>query len=262
MNQPLSSFRWSLCAVLLLLVTGLDGCSKKDAWPAPDKYFSDYVGTLTPKQRTLLNNACTGFEISTSIQFLVVYDKALPPKASLQEYCHRVAASWKIGQKAKDNGVVLFVFAESKEAYIDVGRGLQSVLTPAACEGIVNDKIHPKLETGDDYEALYAGIEAVMEATEKTSKGDGRAYYQERINHGGDGPTTGNVFLDGIIALGLAFLLGAAYFLLAPLLNLLASVFSVLNLFTGGVTLLGGGGKFSSGGGSSFGGGGGASGSW
>lgn len=208
-------------------------------------------------------------EKQSSNQVLVVVADHVPEGyASLEEYTNRTAQAWRVGDKSRDNGAVLFVFIGDRKMRMEVGYGLEGALPDALASRIINDEITPRFRNGQVGEGLLAGVEAMALAT----KGE----YKPKES---SGRSTGDTGL--IILLVLLFLFVGVVW---PIINELRGIrggrtyssrgstrnrggwSSGGGLFGGGGWPSGGGGGFSSGGGFSGGGGsfggGGASGSW
>jgi uncharacterized protein len=86
----------------------------------------------------------------------------------LEDYSHRVATSWKLGQKGSDNGVLLVIVAGERRIRIEVGYGLEGKLTDAASARIIRNVIVPHFRSNDFAGGISAGLKAVMGTIEGT----------------------------------------------------------------------------------------------
>jgi uncharacterized protein len=75
---------------------------------------------------------------------------------SLEDYSIRLAERWRIGAKGLDNGVILLVFVQDRQVRLEVGYGLESVITDAVAGQIIRDIIAPQFRNG----RYAAGLEA------------------------------------------------------------------------------------------------------
>jgi uncharacterized protein len=141
--------------------------------PAPTKYFNDYAGAVSPATAAQLNQKLEDFERQTSSQILVAVYPKMQSDSSIEDYTVRVAQSWKVGQKAKDNGAVLFVFIQDRKMYIQVGYGLEGALPDALAKRIIENEIKPRFRNGDFNGGLIAGVNAMLAATRGEYKGTG-----------------------------------------------------------------------------------------
>ncbi len=80
----------------------------------------------------------------------------------LEDFTVNAAHTWKIGRKGKDDGVVLFLFMKDHKVRIEVGYGLEPVLTDAQSFRIINETIRPKMRAGDPDGAVQDGIDQIL----------------------------------------------------------------------------------------------------
>jgi len=142
--------------------------------PAPTHYFNDYAGVVPATTAVQLNAKLEDFERTTSCQVVVAVFPKMQSDSALEDYTHRIATAWKIGQKSKNNGVVLFVFIQDHRLRIEVGYGLEGALPDALAKRIIEDEIKPDFKRGDYPAGLTAGVEAILKATQGEYKGAGR----------------------------------------------------------------------------------------
>jgi len=227
--------------------------------PAPAAYFNDYAHVVSTGTASQLNQTLENFERQSSDQILVAIFPKMQSDSSIEDYTVRVARSWQAGQKAKNNGAVLFVFVQDHKMFLQVGYGLEGVLPDALCKRIIDEQITPRFKAGDFDGGLTAGVQSVIAATKGEYKGTGATVSDSRTPHGSSSPFLGFGFIVLLLII-IFFARGSGMFF--PLL-LLSSSGSSRGWGGGGFSS--GGGGFSgggfSGGGGSFGGGG-AGGSW
>jgi len=224
--------------------------------PAPSQYINDYAHVVSPAVAAGLNQTLEQFERDTSSQILVAVFPKMESDSSIEDYTVRVAQAWKMGQKGKDNGAVLFVFVQDRKLFLQVGYGLEGALPDALAKQIIENEIKPRLKNGDYDGGLSAGVAAILAATKGEYKGTGGT----AAGSGAQQKGSGSVLKSLVI--GLFVLL-----IFASIFRRRRSAFLAgWILGSGGFSNGGGGGGFSggdgfSGGGGSFGGGG-AGGSW
>jgi len=146
--------------------------------PAPPRYFNDYANATRPPTRDQLNRTLEQFEKDTSSQIIVAVFPKMQSDSSIEDYTQRVAESWRVGQKAKNNGAVLFVFINDRKMFIQVGYGLEGPIPDAIAKRIVADEITPRFRSGDFDAGLSAGVNALMSAARGEYKGTGRTAAQ------------------------------------------------------------------------------------
>jgi uncharacterized protein len=84
---------------------------------------------------------------------------------AIEEFSIRVAEVWKLGDPARDDGVLLLVAMADRRIRIDAGHGLEGDLTDVATSRIIRDVIAPEFKRGDPEAGIVAGLSAVMAAT-------------------------------------------------------------------------------------------------
>ena len=247
-----------LCAILVLLF-GFRLFAAEVIPPAPAAYFNDYAHVVSTGTASQLNQTLENFERQSSDQILVAIFPKMQSDSSIEDYTVRVARSWQAGQKAKNNGAVLFVFVQDHKMFLQVGYGLEGVLPDALCKRIIVEQITPRFKAGDFDGGLTAGVQSILAATKGEYKGTGATVSDSRTPHGSSSPFLGFRFIVLLLII-IFFARGSGMFF--PWL-LLSSSGSSRGWGGGGFSS--GGGGFSgggfSGGGGSFGGGG-AGGSW
>jgi uncharacterized protein len=82
-------------------------------------------------------------------------------KQSLENYSIDLAREWGVGQKGKDNGVLLLIAVKDRKIRIEVGRGLEGNLTDLQSGRIINDVLLPRLRAGDYGGAVAEGTQAI-----------------------------------------------------------------------------------------------------
>ena len=256
--------------------------------PALTGRVVDQAGILSPAVKAELETALAAHENNTTNQVVVVTLESLNG-ANIEEYSLELGRRWGIGQKGKDNGVLLVVAPNDKQVRIEVGYGLEGTLTDALSSSIINYYIIPEFKKGDIQNGINIGIqkiialldgdERVKEEIEKQDETPVEAYGivvgmamvfasaifgTAALRIGASATLSG--FISGVVAgtFGIENLLVRGGVLLVLFVLLL---YLMRNMKTGGRGLYGGGssggygGGGFSGGGGSFGGGG-ASGRW
>ncbi len=207
----------------------------------------DEARVLSQSTLDNLEQTLKAFEDSTTNQIAILTIPSLDGEI-LEQYAIRVAhTEWKLGQKDKDNGVLLLVVVNDRKVRIEVGQGLEGVLTDALSSRIIRNEIAPNFRRGDYDAGVLAAADAIMKAIKGEYKADRRS--SSPIGGGGR-----------FIFLLIIFILFSLFRYLSRKGGGNSSWSSGGGWFIGGGGLGGGGGGFSGGGGSF--GGGGSSGSW
>jgi uncharacterized protein len=136
-------------------------------------HVNDYGNMLSPMTAASLEAKLTAFEESDSTQIVILTIPALEGE-DIEGYCIRVAEKWKIGQAKKDNGVIFFAARDDKRMRIEVGRGLEGVLTDLKSGRIINNIVRPKFKDGDFDGGFLEGTEAIIQVCRGEFKNDGK----------------------------------------------------------------------------------------
>jgi uncharacterized protein len=129
--------------------------------PAPQAHLSDYAGVLAPAERQALERRLTEREAATGIQMAIAVFPSLEGE-SLEDFSIRLAQQWRIGQKKLDNGVILLVFLAERKMRVEVGYGLEPVITDAVAAQIIRETIAPRFREGRYAAGLDAAVSAVF----------------------------------------------------------------------------------------------------
>jgi uncharacterized protein len=160
-----------LAIVLLLLLPCL--AAAVDV-PQLKGRVNDMANLLSPETVTLLEQKLAGFERETSNQVAVLTIPSLQGD-EIDQFAIRVAEQWKLGQKGKDNGVLLILAKAERKVRIEVGMGLQGVLPDITSAQIIRNVMSPHLKSNDFDQGINAGVDAILAAT----KGEFKASPQD-----------------------------------------------------------------------------------
>jgi uncharacterized protein len=134
-------------------------------------YVNDYANMMSRETRARLEQELRDFERSDSTQVVILTVESLEGDV-LESFSIRVAETWKIGQRGKDNGIILLAVKKERKTRIEVGRGLEGKLTDLTAGRIVQLVINPQFKRGDFNAGFMTGIRAVIDATRGEFKAD------------------------------------------------------------------------------------------
>jgi len=138
--------------------------------PNPPRLVNDFAGMLNTQEVSLLEQKLVAFNDSTSTQIVILtvptldgYDKA--------DYAQRVGQKWGVGQKDRNNGVLILVkpkTADSRgEVQITTGYGLEGAIPDLLSAEIVDREILPSFRNGNYYEGLDKATSTMMSLARK-----------------------------------------------------------------------------------------------
>ncbi len=174
------AMRVRIVAAVLLLASGAALAAGPAVPPAPTRFVTDKAGILDAGTAASLEQRLEGFEKETSNQFLVYIERSVPEGTTLEEYTVACAQAWKAGQAQRKNGMILFVFPESKKVRLEVGYGLEGAMPDALAKRVLDEQVLPRFRTGDYAGGISAGVEAAIAATKGEYRGSGRTQGQSK----------------------------------------------------------------------------------
>jgi uncharacterized membrane protein YgcG len=157
--------RWTLLGLLaglLLLIFAVPRTPPPPPSPAqPDQAFVDRVGLVSPR----FAREWAGALLVDPRFELVIYVDARPPTGDVASWTMRAASDWKVGAAKNDTGLVLFVFTEPRIARLEVGYGLESVLTDLRVAQLLGAHLAPAFAEGQYERGFTNTIRAIREET-------------------------------------------------------------------------------------------------
>ena len=122
----------------------------------------DQANVLSPQATTELENKLESLEARTSRQLVVVTVSSLQG-LEIEDYGYQLGRAWGIGEKKRDTGVLLIVAPNERRVRIEVGYGLEGVLTDALSNVILQERVLPKFRAGDMAGGVLAGADGLID---------------------------------------------------------------------------------------------------
>ena len=152
-----------LALLLLLIVVSLPSLAGQALhFPALSAHVVDEAHVLKPETTQELDERLFGFEKGTSNQVIVATVPDLQG-AVIEDFANQLYRYWKLGDKSKNNGILLLLAMQEHKLRIEVGYGLEGEFTDAMSSQIINQIMVPSLKTGDNEKAVVDGANAIME---------------------------------------------------------------------------------------------------
>ena len=222
----------------------------------------DQANIVPADKRTAIETKLADLESKSGIQLVVATVSSLQGE-EIEPYANELFRTWKLGEKDKNNGVLLLVAPNEKRVRIEVGYGLEGTLTDALSKVIITNAIAPRFKAGDFGDGVTRGVDDIITVLTTDS-----SEWQKRpsLRVDSDPPNAGDwIFLVVVFGVIVLLVVSPAFrsFFFNVFLNAAITSGGSRGGYSGGGFSGGGGfdgGGFSGGGGSS--GGGGASGSW
>jgi uncharacterized protein len=128
--------------------------------PALTGRVVDGAGILSSDSKTILENRLRDYESQSGHQIAVATVPSLEGY-DIRDYGIQLARKWALGQKGKDDGVLVLVAPTEHKATIEVGYGLEGDLTDAISSIIIQHAMVPRFKAGDYAGGLYAGLDDI-----------------------------------------------------------------------------------------------------
>lgn len=152
-----------LRALLPLLLLWTAALQAAPNFPALSGRVVDEAALMSRKQAHQLTQQLAAFEKRSGIQLVVVSIDSLDGE-TIEEYGYQLGRHWGIGQKGKNNGVLLLIAQDERKVRIEVGYGLEGALPDAIAANIIQTRILPAFKRGDMVAGVVAGSQGIMQA--------------------------------------------------------------------------------------------------
>jgi uncharacterized protein len=149
-----------ILSLFLLYVSPLSICAL-EVPEHPRGRITDFTHTLSTSEISHLDQKLADFEKQTTNQIAVLMIPSLEGD-NLEDYSIRLADKWKIGQKGKDNGVILLIVKKDRKLRIEVGYGLEGVLPDGLAGAIIRNEIAPFFREKKFLEGIERGTDAII----------------------------------------------------------------------------------------------------
>src|SRR5439155_6562044 len=157
--------RRNATAGLFIVALAWLGCALGAEVPFLTGRVVDNAEILKPATREKITAALKAHEQASGDQIAVLTVPTIGGE-SIEEYAVKVFENWKLGQKGKDNGVLMIVAPQDRKMRIEVGYGREGTLTDAAASRIIRNVITPQFKAGDFDKGIADGAEAIVATLE------------------------------------------------------------------------------------------------
>src|SRR5581483_8816019 len=136
----------------------------------PQGYVSDFAGVISPAAKSQLETYCTALEQSTGAQMALVTVSTLQQEP-IEDVANTIFRAWGVGQKGKNEGILLLLAINDHRSRLEVGYGLEPIL-PDGMDGSILRQMRPALQQADYSDALMAAAQTIgntIAAAKKTT---------------------------------------------------------------------------------------------
>ncbi|MCK5654864.1 MAG: TPM domain-containing protein [Candidatus Aureabacteria bacterium] len=141
----------------------------RDAVHVPSRgqgYVNDFAGLLSHSDKLTITKFAAALEKKTTAQIAIVTIKTTKPE-TIQGFSVKLFDQWKIGQKGKDNGVLLLMAVDDRKAWITTGYGMEGAIPDVIANKIVRDVMIPYFKRGQYSAGVTKGAIAIVSLVAK-----------------------------------------------------------------------------------------------
>lgn len=157
-------------ALAVAVMAGARPGAAQDGLPRFTAPVVDQAGVVPDDTETRVNAALNDYQRRSGNQVAVAVVRTTG-KRSLEDYTIDLARAWGVGERGRDNGVLLLIAYDDRRLRIEVGRGLEGELTDLESGDIIDERIRPLLRQGDVGGAVSQGTDAIRQALGDTEVG-------------------------------------------------------------------------------------------
>ncbi len=155
----LPMFRSKLLFILLFPLLALAYASPGN----PGGFVNDYAGLLNSGQRQQLETKLSDFEKTTGNEIVIATISNLDGD-TIENFAVKLFEEWKIGKKGNDNGILVLIAKEDRKMRIEVGYGLEGVLTDAQSFWIIDRIMKPSFQQENYYQGIDGAVDKIIAA--------------------------------------------------------------------------------------------------
>lgn len=155
--------------------------------PAVPRLVNDFANFLTPEQEEALEQKLVAYDDSTSNQIAIVTLESITDQRGVEyedeEVALKILREWGVGNKNRNNGIVILVVKKERKIRIEVGYGLEGAIPDITAKNIIENDLTPNFKA----ENYYRGFDAATTSIIKAAAGEYKAPegYADRGKKGG-----------------------------------------------------------------------------
>ena len=151
----------AVAGVLAAVAVGGGGLVSAQTYPTPTGYVSDYAGVLSTPSRTALAARLATVDRHRGIQIAVVTVKSLDGQ-TVERYATGLFNTWGVGRAGTNTGVLVLVAPRDRQMRIEVGKGLERVLTNDIAAGLVDEYFLPAFREKRVQHGIEVGVDRII----------------------------------------------------------------------------------------------------
>lgn len=147
---------------LLLLIILFPVIAGGTQVPELNDYVNDYAEILSDQEEADISAVCADLQDATDVHLVVLTVESLNGN-SIEQFSIEVAEAWGVGNRERDDGLIILVAKEERRVRIEVGYGLEGDITDVASAYIIDRQMVPAFKDGEYGAGLLQGVESLSE---------------------------------------------------------------------------------------------------
>lgn len=124
--------------------------------------ITDFSNIFTFDESVALSKKLINYESKTSNQIVILTIDSIKPYTDIQKYATDIGNFWGVGQRKKDNGLVIVLSKPLRKVSISTGYYTAKVLTDSICKNIIDYTMLPSFKKGNYYEGIDKAIDSIF----------------------------------------------------------------------------------------------------
>jgi uncharacterized protein len=149
----------------------------------PTTLVNDYAGVLTAEQKQKLSDKVEAFSDTSSTAIAIVLMKSVG-NYEVGDYALQLGRKWGVGQKGKNNGIMILAAIEDRKLTIQTGYGVEGALPDIITAQIREKDMNPRFREGDYYGGLDAAVDDIIKYTKGEYKAEPKKAKQKSSSSG------------------------------------------------------------------------------
>jgi len=145
-----------------------------------NKYINDYANVIPDEKENDLALICKQAELKSSAQIVVVTTNAVPKDYPIETYSIDLANSWGIGQKGVNNGLLILICPENHKSRIEVGYGLEGILTDVQTSRMQTEYFKPNFRKGDFFTGIQQCLSSIVSTIDPEAIAQKKLYEEQQ----------------------------------------------------------------------------------
>jgi len=212
--------------IILLFFVWFQQTNGQEDFPILTEIVTDNAHLFSESETLELLGKLKAYETETTHQIVVLTINSLGNN-TVENYAYQVFNRNKLGQKEADNGLLILVSKNDRKFRIEVGRGLEPIVTDAFASRIIRKTMTPEFKKGDFFKGVNLATSEIIKLINDPKYRDEFAYLIEEEN---EVPLWGKILIGGALTLFFSIFIGAGGF------TFYAGYKKVLNVFRGLIT--------------------------